>query len=444
MGNRSIPPMNRLLEDPVIAPYEALVGRETVKAAVNDILEAARRHSDGAPSFALLRDTIAVRLASERNAALLPVVNGTGILLHTNLGRAPLAETAIGAMRDVALGYSNLEYDLENGARGSRYDRASALLRGVTGAEDALLVNNCAAAMLLIIDTFARDREVVTSRGELVEIGGGFRVPDVLRRGGAKLVEVGTTNRTTVEDYRRALSTHTALMLRTHTSNFRVRGFTHEAGAGELAALARASGVPLVEDLGSGALVDLREYGLPHERTVQEALSDGVDLVAFSGDKLLGGPQAGIIVGKRPLIARLKNNPLLRALRIDKLTIAALAATLRAHTGREQRRALPFFRMLETTLPELRERAAQYESAIPNVSVLESAAFAGGGTLPEAQIPSLAIAYATDAVDAALASLRAASVPIIARASEDAVLLDLRTVFPEQDTSAISALQQLR
>ena len=432
--------MNRLLDDPVIAPYEALVGRETVKAAVNDILEAARRQPDGAPSFALLRDTIVVRLASERNTSLLPVVNATGILLHTNLGRAPLAPAAIDAMRDVALGYSNLEYDLEHGARGSRYDRASALLREVTGAEDALVVNNCAAAMLLIVDTFAKHREVVTSRGELVEIGGGFRVPDVLRRAGATLVEAGTTNRTTVDDYRRALSPRTALLLRTHTSNFRVTGFTHEANASELAKLAHASGVPLVEDLGSGALVDLREYGLPHERTVQETLADGVDLVAFSGDKLVGGPQAGIIVGKQTLIARLKNNPLLRALRVDKLTIAALVATLRAHTGRDARRALPFFRMLEATLPELHDRARRYEMARPRVSVRESTAFAGGGTLPDAQIPSVAIAHATDAVDAALASLRSAPVPIVARAAEDAVLLDLRTIFPEQDAYVIERL----
>ncbi len=433
MGNRSIPPMNRLLDDPQIVPYEALLGRETVKSAVNEILEAARREANGVPSFDMLRDAVTLRLAWERAAGLVPVVNATGILLHTNLGRAPLPAPAFEAMREIAHGYSNLEYDLDTGARGSRYDRAGALLREVTGAEDALVVNNCAAAVLLIVDTFAKHREAIVSRGELVEIGGGFRVPDVLRRGGAQLIEVGTTNRTTADDYRRALSPRTALLLRTHASNFRISGFTREPQPADLAQLAREAGVPLVEDLGSGALVDLREYGLPHERTVQEALAGGADLVAFSGDKLLGGPQAGIIVGKRVLIARLKNNPLLRALRVDKVTLAALTATLRCYSSRETRRQIPFFAMLESTLDELRARAQRYVQRAPALEIRESAAYAGGGSLPEAEIPSTAVVLRIpDAVRIA-AQLRSASTPIVARTQDGAVMLDLRTVFAEQD-----------
>ncbi|HET7812851.1 MAG TPA: L-seryl-tRNA(Sec) selenium transferase [Candidatus Baltobacteraceae bacterium] len=436
MGNRSIPPMNRLLEDAQIAPFEQLAGRETVKAAVNEVLEAARRSESGVPSFALLRDTIVLRLEtsleSQRASGLLPVINATGILLHTNLGRAPLARTAFDAAAAVGCGYSNLEFDLEHGSRGSRYDRTGALLRELTGAEDAVVVNNCAAAVLLVVDTFARGKETIVSRGELVEIGGGFRVPDVLRRAGTTLVECGSTNRTRVEDYKNALTPQTGLLLRTHTSNFRISGFTEDADPKELAALAHRAGVPLAEDLGSGAFVDLREYGLPHERTVQEAIADGIGIVAFSGDKVLGGPQAGIVAGKRALIARMKNNPLLRALRVGKLTIAALGATLQLYRDRESRKEIPFFAMLETTLDELRARAELYAKALP-VEIVESEAYAGGGTLPEAALKSIAVSIAPGDAAAFTAKLRRLPLPIIARTSEGRVLLDLRTIPPHHD-----------
>lgn len=432
--------MNRLLEDAHVAPFEQIAGRETVKAAVNEVLEAARRSKSGVPSFELLRDTVVLRLEVERASGLLPVINATGILLHTNLGRAPLAQAALDAAAAAGSGYSNLEFDLERGGRGSRYDRTGALLRELTGAEDAVVVNNCAAAVLLIVDTFARGRETIVSRGELVEIGGGFRVPDVLRRAGTTLVECGTTNRTRASDYEQALSPRTGLLLRTHTSNFRISGFTEEAGARDLAALAKRAGVPLAEDLGSGACVDLREYGLPHERTVQEAVADGIDLVAFSGDKVLGGPQAGIVAGKRALVARLKNNPLLRALRVDKLTTAVLGATLHLYRDRESRKAIPFFAMLETTLEDLRTRAQAYVRVLP-AQIEDSEAFAGGGTLPEAVVKSVAVSLEPNDASAFASKLRMLPLPVVVRTSEGRVILDLRTIPAQHDGYVISQLR---
>jgi L-seryl-tRNA(Ser) seleniumtransferase len=432
--------MNRLLEDAQIAPFERIAGRETVKAAVNEVLEAARRSEGGVPSFALLRDTVVLRLELQRTSGLLPVINATGILLHTNLGRAPLAQAALDAAAAAGAGYSNLEFDLERGGRGSRYDRTGALLRELTGAEDAVVVNNCAAAVLLVVDTFARGKETIVSRGELVEIGGGFRVPDVLRRAGTTLVECGTTNRTRAPDYKNALSPRTGLLLRTHTSNFRISGFTEDADPEELAALAKRAGVPLAEDLGSGACVDLREYGLPHERTVREAVAEGIDLVAFSGDKVLGGPQAGIVAGKRALISRMKNNPLLRALRVDKLTIAALGATLQLYRDRESRKAIPFFAMLEVTTAELRTRAQSYAQALP-VQIVQSEAYAGGGTLPESALESVSVSLEADDACAFAAKLRMLPLPIVARTNEGRLLFDLRTIPPQQDAYVIEQLQ---
>lgn len=432
--------MNRFLNDPQVAPYAAHAGRETVKSAVNEMLEAARHDVRGVPSFDALRDALLLQLELQRTQGLVPLVNATGILLHTNLGRAPLAAAALDAVREIGTAYSNVEYDLAQGRRGSRYDRTGMLLRALTGAQDALVVNNCAAAVLLAVDTFARGREVIVSRGELVEIGGGFRVPDVLRRSGAHLVEVGTTNRTSAEDYRRALTANTALLLRTHASNFRQEGFVAQAPPAELAALAVKSGVPLLEDLGSGACVDLREYGLPYERTVQEALADGAGLVAFSADKLLGGPQAGIIAGRRTLVARMRSNALLRALRVDKLTLAALGATLRLYENPETRRAIPFYAMLEASVPELRARAQRYAS-IPGTRIVDTQAYAGGGSVPQAAIASAGVAIEAASADETAGRLRAGTPAVVARTHEGRLLLDLRTVLPEQDEAVVAALR---
>jgi L-seryl-tRNA(Ser) seleniumtransferase len=422
--------MHRLLADERIAGFEAELGRDSVKRAAEEALGRARVSGKG--EYDDLVAAIVRRLDGLALQRLTPVINATGIILHTNLGRAPLAREALEAAARVACGYANLEYDLEAGERGSRYAAVTDLLNDVAGAQDSLVVNNCAAAVLLVLDTFAKGREVVVARSELVEIGGGFRVPEVLERSGATLVEVGTTNRVYIEDFERALSPRTALLLRTHPSNYRIEGFVHETGAAEIVALGRRAGIPVVEDLGSGALVDLREFGAQHERTVQETLADGLGLVTFSGDKLLGGPQAGLIVGRTPLIARLRNNPLLRALRVDKMTLAALAATLQLYRDGAVRR-VPIYRMLAATLDELRARARAYVAAIPNAKIIESDAYVGGGALPQSAIASIAVAISTGTPDALATHLRRANPPIVARIDEARVLLDLRTIAPEED-----------
>lgn len=439
---RGIPPVHRFLSEPRIAAYESLLGKEHVKGRIGETLDAAR--AEGIAPFEELCAQVLRKLEHSAFDLLVPVINGTGILLHTNLGRAPLAAPVFEAMRAAASGYSNLEYDLSEGRRGSRYARTTSLLQSVTGAQDALVVNNCAAAVLLILDTFAKGREVVVSRNQLVEIGGGFRLPDVLERSGARLVEVGATNKVYLKDYERALSPETALLLRSHPSNYRIAGFTHDVDGTGLVALGKRTGIPVVEDLGSGALVDLAEYNLPHERTVQEAIGEGIDLVAFSGDKILSGPQAGIILGKRVLIARLRANPLLRALRVDKLALAALGQTLRLYLSPSTRTQIPFFAMLGASIEELRVRAQRYVDAVPGSKVLESSAYVGGGSLPESAIPSVAIALSPrGGADAAAQTLRHAPTPIIGRIDEGRLLLDLRTIFPADDARVIAALEGL-
>ena len=439
---RGIPAVHRLLDHPSIAPYEDLVGRVALRAAVAEELDRARL-GDDVPPLEMLVARIAERLEIELAEHLTPVINATGTLLHTNLGRAPLAQEALAAAREIGAGYSNLEYDVIGGQRGSRYARLTGILREVTGAQDALVVNNCAAAVLLILDTFARGAEVIVARNQLIEIGGGFRLPDVLARSGATLVEVGATNRVYAADYTGALTPRTAMMLRSHTSNYRIEGFVADVEARELVDLGERAGVPVVEDLGSGAVVDLAEYGLPHERTVQEAVRDRVSLIAFSGDKLLGGPQAGIIVGSHAHVARLRSNPLLRALRVDKLTIALLAETLKLYRTKESRERIPLYAMLAATLDTLRGRAIAYLQAIPTATVVESSAYLGGGTLPATTMPSIGVALPTGYPDELTARLRANRIPVIARIDGNTVLLDLRTVAPSQDHAVIAALSRI-
>ena len=419
-----------------------------MKRHVDAALAHARAAAATPPADAVVDDAVA-RLSHVARDALTGVLNGTGILLHTNLGRAPLAREAIDAIATVAGGASNLEYDLERGVRGSRYDRLAALLREGTGAEASVVVNNCAAAVLLALDTFARGaggapREVIVARNALIEIGGGFRLPDVLARSGAVMVEVGTTNKVRAEDYARALSPRTGLLLRVHPSNFRIAGFTEDVDVAALARLGRSAGVPVVEDLGSGALCDLREYGLPRERTVQDAVADGVDAVAFSGDKLLGGPQAGIVVGRTAAIARMRANPLLRALRVGAPTLAALAATLALHGRRESRERIPFYRMLAVPLDALRARASALAAQVPRLDIVarDVVGYAGGGTLPLAEIASVAAFWRPrDDVDAAAARLRRAVRPVVARGEDDGIAIDLRTIAPDDDGDLVRALE---
>jgi len=461
---RELPAMNRFLAEPDVAGFAALFGTTVVKTAVDAVLRDARANArsseNGVPAFDELVGRVCGRLAHEETDGLLGVINGTGILLHTNLGRAPLAREALDEMHAIAAGYSNLEFDLASGQRGSRYARVTTLLCAVTGAEDALVVNNCAAAVLLILDTFAKGREVVVSRNQLVEIGGGFRLPDVLARSGARLIEVGATNKVYLHDFERALTAQTALLLRSHTSNYRIEGFTADVAAGELAALGRRAGLTTVEDLGGGALVDLQSYGLPHERTVIEAVADGIDLVAFSGDKLLGGPQAGIIVGRRSAIARLRANPLLRALRVDKVTLAALGATVRLYLRPDGLEAIPFYAMLATTCETLAARAREVIAAAcerasatgdgelgarrmrASLSPVATEAYAGGGAAPLAPFASHGIALrdAGTSANVLAARLRAQAPRVIGRVGGAAVIVDLRTIPPERDADVASAL----
>jgi L-seryl-tRNA(Ser) seleniumtransferase len=405
--------------------------KSNVVAAI-DALRPAFLAGDATASDERVVAAATARLSGEAARGLVRTVNATGVLLHTNLGRAPLAQEALDAIADASGSYSNLEFDLASGERGSRYDRLGSLLVDATGAEASLVVNNCAAAMLLILDTFARGREVVVARNALIEIGGGFRLPDVLARSGAKLVEVGATNKVYVADFARAFTHETGLLLRAHPSNYRISGFVADPEPAALVALAKRAGVPVVEDLGTGALVDLRAYGLPHERTAREAVADGVELVAFSGDKLLGGPQAGIIVGRTAAIARLRANPLLRALRVDKATLAALAATLRLHLDPATRERIPFYRMLAATPAQLRERAAALHVA--GAEIVDTTAFAGGGALPLDPIPSAGLAFAPrTGPTAALTALRAQVPPVVARIEDGRVIVDLRTVAPAED-----------
>jgi len=426
------------------------LGPGITKRAIDATLDRARSHAraDGGdvPSLDALVAEIVARLTDEESQGLLPVLNGTGILLHTNLGRAPLAPAALAAMNAVAGGYSNLEFDLDTGERGSRYARTAALLRETTGAEDSIVVNNCAAAILLILDTFAKDREVIVSRNQLIEIGGGFRLPDVLRRSGATLVEVGATNKVYIADFAHALTARTALLMRSHTSNYRIEGFTADVAPAELAALGKRAGVPTVEDLGSGTLVDLRTYGLPYERTVREVIADGIDLVAFSGDKLLGGPQAGIIVGRTALIKRLRGNPLLRALRVDKATLAALGATLRLALSPETMVEIPFYRMLSTPLAALRVRGDALRDRLARsdieAQVVESSGYTGGGALPLTTIPSIALALPMRDPNAVAKRLRAMRPPLVGRVDGDRVMLDLRTLPPERDGEVATILER--
>ena len=384
-------------------------------AAARDVLERAREEIRAGAEPTDLRGRLDEALAATRRPVLRRVLNATGVLVHTNLGRAPLAAAALERIAAVS-GYSNLEYDLSSGSRGSRQDHLAPLLRRLTGAEASIVVNNNAAAMLLALAALAEDREVVVSRGELIEIGDGFRIPDVLARSGARLVEVGTTNRTRADDYERAIGPETALLLRVHQSNFRVVGFTEQPRLEELAAVARRHELPLLDDLGSGALVDVEG-----EPTPAAALAAGADLVCFSGDKLLGGPQAGIVAGRAELVEKLRRHPLHRALRSDKLTLAALEGTLALYLDRPEE--IPVLRMLREPAETVRGRAERLADATGG-AVEETVARVGGGALPLAELPSFACAVEEELAGA----LRAHEPPVIAVVRDGRTLLDCRTL----------------
>jgi L-seryl-tRNA(Ser) seleniumtransferase len=440
-----LPSVGALLQSPGVAALLERAPRGLVVGAVRDTIDGARRDPRLAPQTddAWL-EAIAKTLEDTQRSSLRPVLNATGVVLHTNLGRAPLADAALSAIARVASGYTNLEYEIETGDRGSRYVHCAALLREITGAEDALVVNNGAAALILALDTIAAERESIVSRGELIEIGGSFRIPDIMAKSGTQLVEVGTTNRTTVADYAKAITTRTGAIVKVHRSNFAMDGFVAEASATDLAALGEKHNVPLIHDLGSGLLIKLDAIGLTGEPTAGDAIKAGAAIVTMSGDKLLGGPQAGLLIGGKQWIARARNNPLTRAMRVDKLTLAALEATLSIY--RDPARTMteiPVLAQLGVSVTELRKRAAHIGTSLPisaNAKVVESTATVGGGAFPTARIPSIAIQLEGDA-NALEAALRRGNPSVVSRIVDDHVLLDLRTILPVEDEELRAALQ---
>lgn len=449
---REIPPVDEILRKSefvrLASTYGRLVVREAVQGALQGLREDILAERDVGQLVPLPDSWLLTRVQSilekEQQMNLRRVINCTGIPLHTNLGRAPLALEAIQAVTLAARGYSTLEYELDTGERGSRQSHVRALLCELTGAEDALVVNNNAGAVLLVLSALAKEREVIVSRGELVEIGGAFRIPEVILQGGARLKEVGTTNKTYARDYEDAITEATAALLKVHTSNFLVKGFTAAASRQEIVALAKTHHVLAIEDLGSGGLLPL--WGEP---TVQEAVADGMDVVTFSGDKLLGGPQAGIIVGEKRHIELMARHPLARALRIDKLTLAALEATLRLYRQGEHLEKVPLLRMLRKTEEELRTEAEALAfdvGALPGMhgQVVASLGQVGGGSLPGKDLEGFAVAILSTlgCVDL-LQKLRLRAVPIIARIEKDRVLVDLRCVLPGEKQEIVAALTSI-
>jgi len=454
---RRIPSIDRLLGSP---PLQALTEtcphlllREAAQAAVAEMRQSLLDAQEAQPGCSI--EDIAVRAAELATLAMRPslrrVINVTGTLLHTNLGRAPLCAAALQAIDQVSRGYSNLEYDLEAGHRGKRFTHVEKLLCRLTGAEAAHVVNNNAGAVLLALAALAGGKKALVSRGELIEIGGSFRIPDIMAAGGTRMVEVGTTNKTHLEDYRRAIDDETGLILKVHTSNYRILGFTEAVTGAELAELAHTHQLPVLEDLGSGLLLDLTAYGLPREPTVRETLAHGIDLVTFSGDKLLGGPQAGLIVGRREIVESLRKHPMARALRIDKMTLAALEATLQLYLDPEQAfRELPTLRMLSTSAETLRTRCEQLlprcEQAageLAEFEIIKTTATVGGGALPLTEMPGWAIACQPlrQSLNQVAKNLRRAETPVIGRVQDDRLLIDPRTLAKDEEEQLLKNLK---
>ena len=453
---RMLPGVDAVVTQVEHHPALAGIPRRRLIEAARAALAAERRRiiegAEGPASADALASRLIARLSERGAFSLVRVINATGVVLHTNLGRALLSPLAQERLRAVAASYSNLEMDVARKERGSRYAHVDALLQRLTGAEGALVVNNCASAVLLALETLARGKEVIVSRGELIEIGGEFRIPDILRRSGAILREVGTTNRTHLKDYAQAIGPDTGLLLKVHTSNYRVVGFTAAVGSRELAELGRERGVAVMEDLGSGSLIDLRRYGFPYEPTVPEVVASGVDLVSFSGDKLLGGPQAGIVVGKAELIGRLARNPLNRALRIDKLTVAALEATLYAYEAGDALETIPTLSMLTETQASIRRRARRLLRRLPpetharlGLDLVDATSQVGGGALPTVELPTAAVALGAPDRPAHMLDdrLRSGQPPVLGRLLDDRLLLDFRTILADDLPSLASALNGL-
>ena len=452
---REIPSVDALLASPEFEPILKEFPRQLVVTVTRIVIEEIRNsllagdkdiEPDGLDYYAR---TVLIRLGKETMPSLRGVINATGVVLHTNLGRAPLAEVAADAMAAAARGYSNLEYDVELGKRGSRYDHCVKLLRELTGAEDAIVVNNNAAALVLVLNTTAKGKGVAVSRGELVEIGGGFRIPEILERAGAFLVEVGSTNRTRLSDYEDSIEKgEVAAILKVHRSNFRITGFTEDTTLASLADLANEEGIPLLHDLGSGLFITADALALPAEPLASDSLNMGADLVAVSGDKLLGGPQAGIILGNSELINSLRQNPLCRALRVDKVTLAGLEATLQLYRDPGQAlESIPTLRMLGNTPESLGKRCEDLDAELTGLgigsSIVESEGRVGGGTYPGVKLPGFALALdGPHGAEALAMHLRNGDPPVIARIVDKRVFIDLRTVLPGQENDLVRRVRE--
>ncbi|MEN6531990.1 MAG: L-seryl-tRNA(Sec) selenium transferase [Anaerolineaceae bacterium] len=443
---RDIPSVDQILHNPRTEQLLGLYGHAWTVSAIRELQEDLRQKLPNLaemPSEKELIDSLESILEHQSQPSLRAVINATGVLLHTNLGRAPLSHAALAAIERVASGYSTLEYDLAKGSRGKRDMHASTLLTRLTGCESALVVNNNAAAVLLALSALAKGKKVAISRSQLVEIGGGFRIPDVMKQSGAKLVEVGTTNRTRLSDFEQAIAEGASMLLVAHQSNFKIIGFTEEPTLEDLAKLAHQHNLPLMVDLGSGALLDTAKYGLTHESTVQETLSKGADLVCFSGDKLLGGPQAGILVGKNELLAKIRRHPLYRAIRADKLCLAALSATLLHYLKGEAEQEIPLYQMLSRSFEDLTAQVQRWIDRLQDGSALEGLSTVGGGSLPGETLPTCRFALKVKSPAKFTAKLREANPPIIARVQEDLLLLDPRTVLPWQEETLLTSLQAI-
>ncbi len=461
---RELPAVDRLLNEPLLQESLQRLPRRLVLRAVKEVIDSRRQSITGSEDINQLAGKLDLSPGVLAEEALLladkyagmnfkALINATGVIIHTNLGRTPLARPAVEAMSSIAGSYNNLEISLESGKRGSRQEHLEELLCELSGAEAALVLNNNAAAVFLALNTIASGKEVVVSRGQLVEIGGSFRIPEIMAASGARLVEVGTTNKTHPHDYQDAVSEDTAAFLKVHTSNYHMVGFTAEVSTADLSKMAAKNNVLLLEDLGSGVFFDLKKYGLPAEPRVQDSISDGADLVTFSGDKMLGGPQSGIIVGRSDLVSQIRRNQLARTLRVDKFTIAALEATLRLYLDEDKAlREIPVWRMLTAGYEELRERAENLSSKFQGifgsdqVNVIEGISKVGGGALPMADLPTSLIRIAPVPEDPSPVEisevLRQEDPPVILRLQQDALLIDPRTVFYDQEEALFEAIKR--
>src|SRR5215469_16608693 len=459
---RFLPSIDRMLLSPTAVTLAGQLGRERVRDLLREICDEFRSQvADGAdaslaPDFepemlpSILENRLKIRADQLLKPSLRRVINASGVIVHTNLGRSPLAQPAIQAIAEIAAGYSNLEFDLETGERGRRDSHCASLIARLAAAQAAAVTNNNAAAVLLVLNTLAQGGEVIVSRGELIEIGGSFRIPEVMEKSGAVLREVGTTNRTRIGDYAAAINDRTRLILRVHPSNYRIVGFTERPAVAEIAELAAKAGIPSFEDLGSGCFVDLAPYGVKDEPVVAVSLRQGISVVSFSGDKMLGGPQAGIIAGSRQIIDRVRKNPLMRALRVDKMTYAALEATLRIYDRGVADQEVPVIRGIAAGLDQIRERTTRFARALAanpcfKIGLEEGQTLIGGGSAPGVGLPTVLITIESSGLSASMleSELRLGQLPVITRTERDRVVIDLRTVSPDEESMIIQALESI-